>query len=119
MARKTKAELQAEQAAYQAQLVEAARSMYPTNLMNMLERATDLGYELTVRNSKFVVADRNRRNLWVMAMTYDTDSQETLDALTWEVEEEELRRLAEQARYQAKQTALAKLSKEERELLGL
>ena len=87
--------------------------------MNMLERATNLGYELTVEEAKFVVRERNSRTQWSMALAYDTASQEMLDSLTWAVDEEELRRLAAEAKAQAKAAALAKLSKEERELLGL
>ncbi len=119
MARETVAQRNARFDAEREARLTAERSMYPTNLMNMLERAADLGYELTVKEARFVVRERNSRTQWSMALAYDTDSQEMLDSLTWAVEEEELRRLAAEAKAQARAAALAKLSKEERELLGL
>jgi hypothetical protein len=119
MARETVAQRNARFDAEREALMESERSMYPTNLMNQLERATNLGYELTVEEAKFVVRERNSRTQWSMTLTYDLTSQDMLDSMTWNVEEEELRRLAAEAKAQAKAAALAKLSKEERELLGL
>jgi hypothetical protein len=115
MARKTKAE----QAAYQAALKAAEVEQYPTLLLDTFERATKLGYELTVNSAKFVVRDLNTGSLWEMTPLYTEDSQWELDELVWAVDQEELRRMAEEARAQAKMTALSKLTKEERELLGL
>ena len=119
MARETVAQRNARFDAERDARLAAERSMYPTNLMNMLERATALGYELTVKDAKFVVRERNSLAKWSMAMTYDRNSQEMLDGMTWAVDEEELRRLGAEAKARAKAAALAKLSKEERELLGL
>jgi predicted RNA-binding protein len=119
MARETVAQRNARFDAERAAHLAAESSMYPTNLMNMLERAADLGYELTVKEAKFVVRDLHAHDQWSMALAYDTVSQEMLDSMTRAVDEEELRRMGEQAKAQAKAAALAKLSKEERELLGL
>lgn len=118
MARETVAQrnarVQAEREAYQA----AEETQYPTLLMDTLERASRLGWDLTVNNAQFVVSDRGKAN-WAMTPLYTSESQADLEALVYDVESEEERRVAEQARYLAKQTALAKLTKEERELLGL
>ena len=118
MARKTKAELAAEQATYQAALKAAEVEQYPTLLLDTLERATRLGYELKVKANKFVVSAYSYDD-FEMTPLYTEESQEVLDELVWAVDKEELRRVAEEARAQAKMTALSKLTKEERELLGL
>jgi hypothetical protein len=119
MARKTKAELAAE-----AQLREAERqaqefAAYPALLMDALERATTLSYDLTVKDAQFVVRDLNSRATWAMTPLYTKDSQDTLESLVFEVELVEERRAEEEARYLAKQAALAKLTPEERKLLNL
>lgn len=119
MARKTKAELAVEREAAQAARKAHEVAAYPALLMDTLERATELSYELTVEEAKFVVRERSSRTQWSMTLAYDTTNQEMLEALVYDVEREELRRLAEQARYEAKQTALSKLTAEERTLLGL
>lgn len=119
MARKTKAQMAAEQAAYTAALKAAEVEQYPTLLLDTLERATKLGYELTAVDRQFVVRDWNSNAVWSLTPLYTKESQENLDTLVWDVEEEELRRLAAEAKAQAKAAALAKLTKEERELLGL
>ena len=119
MARKTKAELKAEHVAHAAALKAAEMEAYPKNLMDMLVRACALGYDLTAAEDKFVVKDWASGGNWKMDPLYTEESAEQLDTLTWNVEEEELRRVAEAAKAQAKAAALAKLSKEERELLGL
>lgn len=119
MARKTKAELAAEREEAQAAREAHEFAFYPRLLLNTLERATKLGHELTVEDAKFVVRDRNTNSVWDMTPQHNKDSQSELDDLIWSVDQEELRRLAEEARYQAKQTALAKLTLEERKLLNL
>lgn len=123
MARKTKAELTAEREAAnlarEAELLAAAQAQYPTLLMDTLERATKLGYELTAVKGMFQVREWSASTTWLVTPLYTKESAYQLDQLVWEVEEEELRRLAAEAKAQAKAAALAKLSKEERELLGL
>lgn len=119
MARKTKAELAAEREEAQAAREAHEFAFYPTLLLNTLERATRLGYELTVNESKFVVRSFTRREAWEMTPQHTMESQCTLEELVWEVEQEELRRLAADAKARAKAAALSKLTELERELLGL
>lgn len=119
MARKTKAELHAERKEAQAAREAHEFAFYPTLLMSTLERATKLGYELTVQDSMFVLRSFSHREAWEMTLQHSEDSQSELDDLVWEMDQKELRRLAAEAKAQAKAAALNKLTKEERELLGL
>jgi len=119
MARETVAQRNARfDAEREARLAETKAS-YPARLMDMLERATKLSYDLTVKEAKFVVRDMNSNAKWAMTMTYDADSNDTLEALTYDVEDAEERRAETQRRYEAKQAALSKLTDTEKELLGL
>ena len=119
MARETVAQRNARfEAERQARLAEEA-ALYPARLMDVLERATRLPYELTVKEAKFVVRELNSRANWTLNPLYTPDSQADLEALLYTVEEEEERRKMEQMRYEAKQAALAKLTDTEKALLGL
>ena len=121
MARETKAERLAreaqERAAYEAELV----ATYPQRLMAMLERATEQNFELEVRDAKFVLTDRDDRSdrAVELTLTYSLDNHEALHELDWRVDLKEEREREAARRYAVKQAALAKLSKEEKELLGL
>lgn len=119
MARETVAQRNARQQAEREAYAAAMEASYPQRLMDMLERATKLSYELTVKEAKFVVREYNSNAKWVMAMAYDSFSEAALEALTYEVEDAEERRAEEQRRYEAKQAALAKLTDAEKALLGL
>ena len=120
MARKTKAEREAEAQAAREQQEAAAREAYPALLMNALERATNLSFELEVRNGTFRVTDRNSpMDAWELTYSYTPDADSDLDMLRWELEQREAAEAEANRKWLAKQAALAKLSKEERELLGL
>lgn len=120
MARKTKAQREAEAQAAREQQEAAAREAYPNLLMDTLERASKLTFELEVREGKFVVMDRNDPcDPWVLTYEYTPDADSDLDMLMWEVERQEQAEAEANRKWLAKQAALAKLSKEERELLGL
>ena len=119
MARKTKAELHAEREEALAAREAHEFAAYPSLLLATLERATRLSYELTVKDAKFLVRDRNSNAKWAMTPQHTKDSQDTLEALVYDVQDEEDRRAEQERRYQAKQTALAKLTPEERKLLNL
>lgn len=122
MARKTKAELEAErQAANAARMLEEAEA-YPAKLMTLLEEATTKNnYELAVRNGMFSLRDRNSRSDLALSLTaeYTENSWYALESLEYDLETAAAERAEAERRYQAKQTALNKLTKEERELLGL
>ena len=121
MARETKAERLAreaqERAAYEAEMA----ATYPERLMAMLERATKQNFELEVRDAKFVLSDRDdRRDRPVeLTLTYSKENQEALHELDWRVDMKEQAEREAARKAAVKQAALAKLSKEERELLGL
>lgn len=122
MARETKAQREARLAQEREERLEAERSAYPLRLMNVLERVTaEPTLTLTVKDGFFNVEDRNDRyrNDYVLDYSWSTDSQAVLENLTYTVDRLEEERAEENRRYAVKQAALNKLSKEERELLGL
>lgn len=123
MTRKTKAELVAEREAALAAARLEEQLAYPSRLMAALEDAvTNNNYQLTVSAGFFVVSDRNARRpdqFYELTYSYSTATQFNLEEL-----EDALRNAAEERalaarRYEMKQIALAKLTNEERELLGI
>ena len=120
MARKTKAEREAEAQVARALQEKMARDAYPELLMETLERAAKLSFDLRVRDGKFEVLNRNSPvDYWTLTYSYTPDADAELDMLRWEVEKQEQAEAEANRKYLAKQAALAKLSPEERELLGL
>ncbi len=121
MARETKAERLAREAAEAAAFAAEQAATYPERLMAMLERATKANYELEVREAMFFLQDRdNRRNQTVaLSLAYSKANEEALQELDWRVELKEEAEREALRRVNARNAALAKLSKEERELLGL
>jgi hypothetical protein len=122
MARKTKAELAAEREAYEAAQRAAEELAYPALLMRVLEEATTKNnYELKVKDGMFELRDRDASRDPVVELTYqyNTHSQSALEDLEWDLRGRAEERAESERRYAAKKAALAKLSTEERELLGL
>jgi hypothetical protein len=123
MARKTKAELAAEREEALALQEAHDFAAYPSRLMKVLEEATSANnYELTVENNMFVLRDReyqHRPETVTLSLTHTRESNDTLDTLVWVLESKMLARAEETRRYEVRATALAKLTKEERELLNL
>ena len=121
MARKTKAEQQAEREAERQAQMAVAKSTYTERMMAVLERAVRENFELNVSNGQFVVEDRDSRyrqayNLqptWTETADMDLYSLE----VSVELKEEASAELVRKAQVRGK--ALAKLTEEERELLGL
>lgn len=99
------------------------RELYPARLMALLERVSLQGsLELTVKAGKFNVYNRNNdsyQNDFKLEYAYSESAQNQLDDLTWKVGSLETEAAEAQRRYEVRQSALAKLNKEERELLGL
>jgi hypothetical protein len=123
MARKTKAELAAEREAYEAaQRAEEERN-YPAKLMAALEEATTKNnYELKVKDGMFELRDRDSNDYdptLSLTYQYNTHSQSALEDLEHDLAAKARERAESERRYAVKQAALAKLSEEERELLGL
>lgn len=121
MARKTKAELAAEREAYEAAQRAERAAAYPARLMAALEEATQKNnYELTVVNGLFSLRDREAGLLFEsLTAAYTENSWNALENLEWDLQMKAEERAESERRYQVRQAALAKLSNEERELLGL
>lgn len=105
-----------EQAALEARLI----AEYPYKLMSILERATKSNFELKVCDGKFRVVDLdNPRDGEVhFSVEYSQDDHDALLNLEWRVKlKEEAGREMNRQRL-LKQSALAKLSPEERDVLG-
>lgn len=121
MARLTKAQREAMEAAVVAEREAELAATYPERLMAMLERATRVNFELTVESGRFLLEDRNDQygNVVVLTLVWDRHNQEGLHELEWRTEAKEERAREEQRRYELRQGALAKLSAEELEVLGL
>ena len=101
-----------------------AAEQYLPKLMTMLEEATLRNdFSLEVRNGQFVLRDRAAASwdetTFKLNPVYDMDSEETLTDLSYELEHRAEERAEAERRVNAKAVALSKLTKEERELLGL
>ena len=96
---------------------------YPQRLMNVLARAADAYFELTVRDNKFRVDDRNNSDFWDLAYAQSPNSQEQLESLEYTLDRREREVAEEQRLREVKAEALRKvnelLTAEERELLNL
>lgn len=123
MSRKTKAELAAEREAYEAAQRAAEALTYPALLMRALEEATQKNnYELTVKDGLFELRDRNSSRYdtaLTLTYQYNVHSQNALEDLEYDLQQYAEERAESERRLAVKQAALAKLSAEERELLGL
>ena len=122
MAKETKAErLLREENELQRHLAEC-KATYQPRLMALLERAQASNFEVAVKGMTFQVYDRDDRDQTTHAVdleySIDADNYSLSDMeqrVTWkEGAEREANR-----KFLATQVALAKLSKEEKELLGL
>ena len=121
MARETKAARDERLAAEAEARRTVARATYMTRVMAVLERATKANFELEVRDGLFVVEDRDARRdgTYRFPAEWSLDADNALDSLEFEVgyKEEALREAERRALVRT--TALSKLTKEEREELGL
>lgn len=112
------------EAAEEAVRVEQEKQLcaeYPTRLMKALSRATDLQFVLSVVDDSFVVTDPNERYGEVFTMSYDYNvaAEEYLYDLELELKLKYAEFVEKERRRQVRANALAKLSDEERELLGV
>jgi hypothetical protein len=121
MARKTKAEQQAEREAEQALRVEVAKATYTQRMMAVLTRAVKENFELEVKNMLFKVEDRDdrRSSPYMLYPEWTTVSDMALYDLELAVELKEEARAESERRANLRTTALNKLTEEEREALGL
>lgn len=121
MARKTKAELEAERQAFEAARQLAEAEAYPAKLMTLLEEATTKNnYELEVRNGMFSLRDRNSRDSTLsLTMSYTENSWDALESLEYDLEAAAKERAESLRLSELRRAAFAKLSKEEQSALGL
>lgn len=122
MARMTRAEKMAAAAAERARQSQLDAEAYLPRLMTALESATNQNnYELTVLNAQFHLRDRDSSYDRGVALSpvYTESSFDALESLEWDLKQKAEARAEAERKYLVKQAALAKLSKEERELLGL
>jgi len=121
MARETKAQREARFEAERLAQMAVAKSTYTERFMALLARATKENFELTVATNEFMLSNRDSRftNEYFVRPVWDEVADMQLYELEMAVEFKEEERAESERRYQVKQNALAKLTKEERELLNL
>ena len=122
MARETKAQQLAREAAMQAEQEMVRAMSYPTHLMEVLERATKMNYELTVELGKFRLWNRDDSSYegdYLLDLRYSKAADRTLDDLELSVQGKEEAAAEAERRRTVRANAMAKLSAEEREALGL
>lgn len=123
MARKTVAEKRAEMEALEAARQAEEAQEYLPRLMVALERATkEHNYELTVKDGMFVANDRDTRG-WNenlrLAPNYSRVDFDNLTSLEWDLQMKDEEKAEARRRAEVRANALSKLTKEEKELLGL
>ena len=121
MARETKAQREARELKETMERTTVAKSTYVFRMMAVLARATKQNFEMAVYTDKFVLVDRDAprdATLYVSPVwtdVADSDLYELEMAVEWK---EEAAAEAERLR-NLRQTALAKLTDEERKALSL
>ena len=121
MARMTKAQRAAAEEAARVEQENQLRAEYPTRLMKALSRATELKFVLSVVDDSFVVTDPNERygEVFTMGYEYSVAAEQQLYNLELELKLKYAEFVEKERRQQVRANALAKLSDEERELLGV
>jgi hypothetical protein len=121
MARETRAQREARLELELQGRLAMARATYTERMMAVLERAVRENFELTVKGNQFLVADRDERRVSPYAVQPVWSETADMDLYSLEVsvelKEEASAELVRKA--QVRGNALAKLTEEERELLGL
>ena len=107
----------AEHLALEAQMV----ATYPARLMEMLDRATSLNFELEVRKGKLVLTDRDDRHeeSVELTLTHNKENEQALTELEWRLDIKEAAELESQRLSDLRRQAFLKLSPEEQRALGL
>ena len=121
MARMTKMQREAAEEAARVEQENQLRAEYPTRLMKALSQATELQFVLSVVNDSFVVTDPSERypELFTMSYEYNAEAEQQLYDLELELSVKYAEFAEKERRQQVRANALAKLSFEERELLGV
>ena len=120
MARETKAERLAREAAEHEARVEALKAAYPERLMTALARAYVNNYIVVPKNNEFRLVDRDDRdNVYTVSYAFNEVNDNNLDQLAWALDYKEERAREEHRKYEVRTAALAKLNDEEKRLLNL
>ena len=121
MARMTKMQREAAEEAACVEQETQLRAEYPTRLMKALSQATELKFVLSVVDDSFVVTEPNETypELFTMNYEYNAEAEQQLYDLELELKLKYDEFVEKERRQQVRANALAKLSDEERELLGV
>jgi hypothetical protein len=119
MARETKAERLAREAAEKLAQQAAQAATYPQRLMALLERAQNVNFELTVKDGEFLIKDIDKPYPMFLSISPGNDNEAVMRDLETCVEVKEDQLAEAQRRVMVRNQALNKLSLEEREILGL
>ena len=116
MARMTKMQREAAEEAARVEQENQLRAEYPTRLMKALSQATELQFVLSVVDNSFVVTDPSERYPELFTMSYEYSASAEQHLYNFELE---LKFKYAEVGAVRSASALAKLSFEERELLGV
>ena len=121
MARMTKMQREAAEEAVRVEQEKQLHVEYPTRLMKALSQATELQFVLSVVDGSFVVIDPGERypEVFTMSYEYNAEAEQQLYDLELELSVKYAEFTEKERRQQVRANALAKLSFEERELLGV
>lgn len=121
MARMTKEQKQAAEDRARRDAEDEARATYLDRLMDTLELAQETDFSLTVECGVFVLRDSEDRDAqrYDLMPRYSPNSDDMLVRLQNDVAWKAEQRRQEAERRQFREAALAKLSREEQEVLGL
>ena len=121
MDRMTKTQHEAAEEAARIEQENRLRAEYPTRLMKALSQATELKFVLSVVDDSFVVTEPNETypEMFTMSYEYNAEAKEQLYDLEMELSLKYADFAEKERRQQVRANALAKLSFEERELLGV
>jgi hypothetical protein len=121
MARETKAQREARLEAERLAQVAVAKATYTERMMLVLARAVRENFEMTVDADEFKLSDRDSRfrNEYWVAPVWAEVADVQLYELEMAVECKEEERAEREKKANVRAAALAKLTKEERELLNL
>ena len=120
MARETKAERLAREAAENELHLTALKAAYPERLMAAMARAYENNYEVVPKNNEFRLVDRDERdNAFTVSYAFSEANDAALNELDWTLEYKEEKAREERRKMEVRNTAWYKLTEEERQLLGL
>lgn len=119
MAHETKAQRMERLEVEHAAQVAADAAVYVQRLAAVLESAQDVGFQVKVKDRKLCVTGMENYSDVVLGMYHTEDHQSALEDLLYYVKYECDARMRTAFREQLRAAALAKLTKEERALLGL